>query len=147
MWRDLRKITKKWKLEERRGWWAEVAVLERNRPKAGRTLGSVPHRAIMWTRCSPLLRLEELSSPKEAKSELSCKRCFEVSRVFFIRREDEQSTRNALERCSATGKKLGQISTAWPCWSWVLWTPSGLTGSEREAGDFCCRSEICCGLS
>lgn len=48
---------KKWKHGERRGWGAEVAV--------------VPHRAIMRTRCSPVPRLEELSSHREAKSELS----------------------------------------------------------------------------
>lgn len=55
--RALRKITKKWKHEERWGWGAEVAV--------------VPHGAIVRTRCSPVPRLEELSSHREAKSELS----------------------------------------------------------------------------
>lgn len=50
--RALRKIMKKWKHEERRG-WGNVAL--------------VPHRAIVWARCSPVPRLEELSSHREAK--------------------------------------------------------------------------------
>lgn len=46
-----------------------------------------------------------------------------MSRVFFMEREDEPSIMNALKRFPVTQKKLGQISPAWPCWSWVLWSP------------------------